>query len=594
MNSFTLKKTAPYQYITMEREESAHADIIRRCTVENLQRALEANGITNAEVVWAEVRSGKNLNPEHPLLKNLPPFPFHNELLEQIPEFCDVLIHETTPGHVADVSVWAPLDWNGRFLGCGGGGIQTVNDIRLFESTRSDTIACAVRNGFASACTDGGNKDPRMLSWGLDEVTGELDWEMVLNWSHRSIHSMTVIGKIITEALYGQGPAYSYYQGASGGGRMGLVEAQKYPEDYDGVWCDAPATNHARFQMAGCWPMYVMNWRQNFLSTAKLNAFRTAILEQYACGDGYLDSTDPVPFDPFTAVGRETEDGPITELDAETMKEIFDGPHTRSGERLFYSFWPGTYTWDPSGLGLINYIPAEDGHMEPFCFMVPEGYVSTWVAQDAKWDWKAMTREEYEELFWLSQWKFKDVIEGERSDFSAFRDRGGKLMLSHCANDPLVFPGGTIDLYHRVTQRMGGEESTLPFLRFFLTPDGNHCGNDSLGITMADGMIALMNWVEGGKAPETLPIERYDITTMPNTLTLRKEGRLYRLSGHPDNRYALPPIYDTDDTPLERKRFIRHLMYRKKTDPAAASHVDENAGASAKRLTSNPLFGSGQ
>jgi hypothetical protein len=588
MRNFILEKTAPHQYITMNQNNDSNEDIIQRCTVDYLQKALEDKGISNAKVIWADIRNGKSLNMEHPLLKNLPEFPFHYELMEELPDFCDILIEETTPGgYTATVSVWAPLNWNERFLGCGGGGLQTVNDVRLFEAMRSNTIIGSVRNGFASACTDGGNKDERMLSWGLNETTGELDMELIKNWSYRSIHSMTVIGKIITEAVYGKAPAYSYYQGASTGGRMGLVEAQRYPEDYDGVWVDAPATNHARFQMSGCWPLYVMNWNNNPLSEEKLNAFQAAIMEQFACEDGYINSTDPVPFDTYSLVGHQTEDGPITETDAKVMDEIFKGSHTQTGEKLFYGIWPGTNTWDQGGLGLISFIETEEGHKEPFGFMLPESYVGTWVVQDANWDWKSMTRDQYEKLFRYSQEKFRDVIEGEKSDFSAFQQKGGKLLMSHCANDALVFPGGTIDLYHRICETMGGEKNTTDFLRFYLTPGGSHCFHYSLGITLADGMIALMNWVEKGEAPETLSIEQYDVQQLPAKLLIQNKIAPYKLSEHPDNVYAIPSIHD--EKVVQNKIDADSFMKELKT-----SSKNNNTEVNNKRLSSNPLFGTGK
>lgn len=127
MRNFTLEKTSHHQFITMHKDESSHEDIIARCNVELLQKALEDKGITNAKVVWADIRSGKNLNMEHPLLRGPAMMPFHDELFEGIPAFCDVLIEESVPGgRTANVSVWAPLNWNERFLACGGGGMQSA------------------------------------------------------------------------------------------------------------------------------------------------------------------------------------------------------------------------------------------------------------------------------------------------------------------------------------------------------------------------------------------------------------------------------------------------------------------------------------
>lgn len=595
MKQFVLEKTSQYQYVTMPKDDSAHEDIRRRCSAAFLQKVLEDKGITNSKVIWADVSSGKKLNMDHPLLRNLFQMGLHQEIMEGLPEFCDILIEQSLPGdHTAKVSVWAPLNWNERYLGCGGGGLQTVVDIRMFEAARTSSVVSGVLNGFAAACTDSGlTEDPRMMSWGLNDETGELDTEMIQNWSHRGLHEMTVVAKIIIEALYDKAPLYSYYQGSSTGGRMGLTEAMCYPEDYDGIWCDAPATNHTRFQMSGGWPLYVMNWHNNIVSEEKLQAFTAASLQQFGCEDGYIDSTDPVPFDPYSIVGQETEDGPITETDALVVKEILEGPHAPNGDKLFYGIWPGTMLVDPSGMGmgLISFADTKDGKREPVSFVIPDTYVGSWVIQDALWDWRTMSREQYEKLFYYSQKKFMNMIYGDQSDLSAFRDKGGKLMISHCANDSLVFPGGTIELYHRITEKMGGEEKTLPFARFFLTPGGSHCFHAALGIPLADGMIKLMQWVEQDMAPEKVPLEAYDLSTLPAKCLLRKEGVLYRLSEHTDFEYAVSPLRDVsyEDDEEADKALITDLIETSREK--ATGIVEEMKG---KYMSMSAMFGTGQ
>lgn len=594
MAQFVLEKTSQYQYVTMLHDDSAHEDIRSRCSVSTLQKALDDNRVTNSRVVWANIRNGQSLDKNHPLLKNLFEMGLHQEIMEGLPDFCDILMEQDLPGgHTAAVSVWAPLNWNERFLGCGGGGLQTVVDVRMFEAVRTSSVVSGALNGFAAACTDGGLTDPRMMSWGLNDETGELDTEMIRNWSHRALHEMTVAAKIIVGALYGKKPLYSYYQGSSTGGRMGLSEAMRYPEDYDGIWCDAPATNYTRFQMSGGWPLYVMNWHNDIVSEAKLEAFTRASLEQFGCEDGYIDSTDAVPFDPFTLVGHETKDGPITETDAQVLKEILDGPHSENGEKLFYGIFPGTMLVDPSGmgLGLIAFADSKNGKREPVNFVIPDTYVGSWVIQDASWDWRTMTREQYSKLFRYSQKKFMKMISGEESDLSAYRDRGGKLLLSHCANDSLVFPGGTIELYHRITEKMGGEDKTLPFARFFLTPGGSHCFHTALGIPLADGMIKLMEWVEKGIAPEKVSLEIYDIRTLPAKCLMRKEGVLYKPSEHPDFEYAVPPLRDVpyEENEAEDKELIENL--RETSRKNATGLVEEMKG---KYMSMSSMFGTGK
>ena len=114
----------------------------------------------------------------------------------------------------------------------------------------------------------------------------------------------------------------------------------------------------------------------------------------------------------------------------------------------------------------------------------------------------------------------------------------------NCAFDKLIFPGGTVDVYRRMINSLGGEDKSLDTLRFFLTPGGSHCGHYALGITLADGMIALMNWVEKGIVPETMPLEMKDIRFNPAPTVQQATAGLYKLSEHPDFEFANNSVFD--------------------------------------------------
>lgn len=591
MKNFTLQKTSPHKYIQMKTDAPVFNQVKTNCTIQALQEALDAANLNNTKVISARIIKASDLK-EHPLLPKSTSTPFDFSTLDEIGEFADIVVqHKTSGDYTENIYIWLPLKWNERFLGCGGGGLQTMLDPRMFSFGRISTMLSGLINGFATAATDGGlSTEDRKMAWGLDQETGELDYDLIKNWSHRSLHTMTLVAKRVIETLYGKKPNYSYYQGASTGGRMGLVEAQAYPQDYDGVWSDAPATNFARFQMSGSWPEYVMNWHHNIISKAKMNAFRTAALEQFANDKGYIEQLDPVAFDPFSIVGQETEDGPITEADAETIAEIYQGPHTQDGKKLFYGLRPETDTWNQHGLGLITYLKDKKGKEWPFEFIVPETYVGSWVIEDPKWTYLGMSRKQYEDLFRYSQEKFKDIIKGENADLTAFKKNGGKLMMSHCAGDALVFADGTVELYKRICDYLGGEGQAQDNVRFYLTPAGSHCMYAELGLTLSDGMIALMKWVEDNKAPETLPLEKYAM--VPNTttgaldlkLTLTDDTKPYYLADHPHVNLASSSIYD--ETPVVHRINVTKLL----NDVKEASK-DFTKPTSAEQLTDNPLFG---
>ncbi|PAF33967.1 hypothetical protein CHH69_18390, partial [Terribacillus saccharophilus] len=130
---------------------------------------------------------------------------------------------------------------------------------------------------------------------------------------------------------------------------------------------------------------------------------------------------------------------------------------------------------------------------------------------------------------------------------------------------------------------MGGEESTEDFLRFYVSPAGSHCFHTELGITLADGMIALMNWVENGEAPQTLPLEQYNVQSFPAKLLLQSEASPYKLSEHPNNVYAHSSIYDEKDVinKIDADALIKELR---------KSSENSKAKVSNKRLSNNPLF----
>ncbi|WP_461171436.1 tannase/feruloyl esterase family alpha/beta hydrolase [Arthrobacter sp. Z1-9] len=239
-----------------------------------------------------------------------------------LPDFVDIRVSITSPqGRDAHVYLWAPLDWNERFLGIGGGGSRTLAQWLTPEGMRSPTLRDGVRNGYAVATTDGANRDERFGAWGLDLETGEIDFDRADNWHVRSNHEMAVVSKRLIERIYGKQPDYSYMMGASGGGRQTLMQAREYPEDFDGYWADCPAVNWTRLHVAQMWPPLVMKELSNPVPLAKMEAFRHAAISAHDAQDGLVDGiiarSDFPSWDARLLVGASTAAGPITERDAE-------------------------------------------------------------------------------------------------------------------------------------------------------------------------------------------------------------------------------------------------------------------------------------
>jgi hypothetical protein len=533
------------QWVTVDRPVTA-PDVAGRCTAAFVRDALaHLDGVTVASVTVNT--SGECESSASVLIPGPPP------VLSGLPEYCEVRVeHQTPGGHVAHVTVWVPLAWNERFLGVGGSGSRTTNGIFDLDWGRSMGMPAALRNGFATAMTDGANRDPRLFDWALDERTGELDWELLRNWSYRSTHDMTGIAKAVIEAIHGRPPRYSYFQGDSGGGRQALACAQHFPEDYDGIWAADPAINWTRFIPAEIWPALVMKEHGNPLPPAKLRAFREAAVE--ACDGplglkhGIISPFGTRDFDPAQVVGTPTEAGEITAADAEVVRKIWGGPRTSTGERLWYGLLPGTESWGeglvPVGLATTEVV---DGEVTPVPFMIAEAWLK-WLLRDPAWDWRTLTFQQFEELFERSVREFAEFATDD-PDLARVRDGGGKVLISHGTNDEVIFPEGSVDYYRRVQEAMGGEEETSQFVRLFLSSGDTHGFSFSgPGLSLASGMAALMRWVEDGTAPEVIVGATCDPALGKITMT------------RPVYAYPLVARYDGKGDPADAASFVPHRL----------------------------------
>ncbi|MFT4084079.1 MAG: tannase/feruloyl esterase family alpha/beta hydrolase [Nocardioides sp.] len=483
-------------------------------TVESLQSALA--GLEGVRVVSAVINASGDFDPPQPPSEMLPP---GVDLLSirGVPAFWDVRVSKHgTDGHVTDFYIWVPLAWNRRFLATVGGGSMTgplwADEVTL----RNATMSHALRNGFATAATDGANKEAatdsnRLFDWPLDSASGALDRELIRNWNHLSTHEMTVVAKRIISAIHGREPEFSYLAGGSGGGRQAIASAIRWPTDFDGVWAADPAVNWTRIVPAGLWPALIMKHHQNPVAAAKLDAVREAVIE--ACDgidglrDGFLGALDPIDFDLASMVGVQTSAGPITQRDVEVVGLIWDGPRRRDGRRLWYGLRPGVASWGPLELCHTTEI---DGTLRAVPWPLGLAHLQ-WVSRDRQLDWDSLTLETYESLF---DEGVRDLaaIATDDPDLTSFMDAGAKLLLTQAGEDQALPMDGCLDYYERIVETMGGLDQTMTFARLFVADGDSHtfCTGHGPGVSLAEGMSALMRWVESGETPTELVAERYD------------------------------------------------------------------------------------
>ena len=413
--------------------------------------------------------------------------------------WCRVTATVTHPPSGDRVKVWIGLpvtNWNGRFRGNGGGG---------YVGGSSGSLRGSVALGYAAGATDTGHEGGSG-SFALD-ANGRLNWQAIRDNAHLGIHEMTVVGKGLTQAFYGKAPRYSYFVGGSTGGRQGLMEAQRYPDDYDGILSGCPAINWHKFIPAILWPQVVMANAKNFVSKAKLDAVTAAAI--VACDgadgvkDGVIDDPAHCAYDPKAFVDMKVGEETFTEADADVVRKIWEGPRGPDGSFLWYGMERGA---DLSALAGTRSSPSTG---RPFS--IPLEWFQYFLLQDPKWDWTTLTPAGFELLWKQSVEQYGAVIGTDDPDLSRFRDRGGKVIIYHGLADQLIPAAGTIQYYNRVQERMGGPSRTARFARLFLVPGVDH-GFRGAGATPTGQMEALIHWVEEGRAPEKLIAERRDST----------------------------------------------------------------------------------
>ena len=409
------------------------------------------------------------------------------------PNICRVTAITTHPPAGDKIKIWIAIpisNWNGRFVGTGGGG---------FAGGNAGGVNQPVAIGYASGATDTGH-DGGSGSFALDS-NGRLNWQSIRDNAHVGIHEMTVTGKALTQAMYGVAPRYSYFNGCSTGGRQGLMEAQRYPEDYNGIVAGAPAINWTKLILQSMWGTLQMAVANDPLPACKLTAATKAVIAACDALDGVKDGVigDPqrCTFDPKVLIGTSAgECGSFTQADTDILRKIWQGPRREDG----------TFLWYGQSMGAdLNAMAASRGTpLAPQLFAFTSDWLKYFITQNPQYDWTTITSAAYNNFWDQSQEEYGTVIGTDNPDLTPFRDHGGKVILWHGWADQLITGQGTIDYYKRVQQQMGGPKKTSDFARLFMAPGVGHCGGGA-GPSPYGQLDAIVTWVEDGKAPATLP-----------------------------------------------------------------------------------------
>ena len=401
---------------------------------------------------------------------------------KSLPEFCRVTA-TLTPSSDSDIKieVWLPAsNWNRKFQAVGNGGWAGVISY--------SALAEALKAGYAGASTDTGHTGGSgAFALGHPEKLADFSW--------RSEHEMTVKAKAIIQAFYGAAPRRSYWNGCSTGGRQGLKEAQKFPDDFDGIIAGAPANRTP----LGLWIAFAMlKDKARFIPSGKYPLLHQAALDACDARDGAKDRLieDPTGcrFDPQALLCK-GEDGPdcLTAPQVAAARMIYKaGTNPRTGGELFSPLAPGSELgWGAMGSGPEPYANTLDQYK----------YV---VFQDPNWDWRTFN---FDSDFTRSQLPENVQMNAVDPDLKQFLAHNGKLLIYHGWSDPNVSPFATVKYYQSVVETMGGAAKTSVSVRLFMAPGMGHCGGGD-GPNVFDKVGALDQWVEQGKAPERIVASR--------------------------------------------------------------------------------------
>jgi feruloyl esterase len=412
---------------------------------------------------------------------------------EPVPEFCHVqgLIQ---PEVRFDLTL--PRAWNGRLYMIGNGGFAGENLQAAARVTRRDA---ALARGFAVVSTNTGHNSAREPL-----ATFAASPQKLVDYAYRAVHVTAMTAKDLARAYYGTAPARAYFDGCSTGGRQGLISAQRFPDDFDGIIVGAP----------------VLDFSGTMLFYAKLHqAARSAprLVEKMpmvaakvyekcdaldGASDGLIEDPRGCRFDPSTDVPRcasvDADAACVTSEEVAAMQAVYGNVSVGGADR-FPGFPVGAEAGAPGGpsSGWMPWIVTPEGKGMPISRTFMETFFKHMVTPGAEVDWTALELEKSPTILG----PISTLLDATDPDLSRFRARKGKILMYFGWADPALNPLMGIRYYERVREAMG--PSTTDFFRLFMMPGVFHCQGGP-GPDRGDMITTLVRWVEQGTAPERI------------------------------------------------------------------------------------------
>jgi feruloyl esterase len=411
------------------------------------------------------------------------------------------------------IAVWLPAEnWNGNYEAVGNGGwAGTINESEM---------GVALRRGYATSSTDTGHRGT-----GAGFALGHP--ERLIDFGYRSEHEMTVAAKAIVAAFYATGPRFSYFVGCSSGGRQGLMEAQRFPNDYDGIAAGAPTNNWNSMMFARIWVAHAtLKDPAGYIPPAKYRVIHQAVME--ACDsldgvrDGVLEDPTRCHFDPGALACR-NGDGPdcLTAPQVDSARKIYTpARNSRTGGAIFPAMERGSeLVWATLAGGPKPIALADD-------------YFKYVVFENPDWDFKTLN---FDGDFAKAEKRDGGILTAINPDLRPFFSHGGKLIQYHGWTDQQVMPQNSIDYYNSVVRKIGDAAKAADSYRLFMAPGMGHCGGGE-GPNKFDVLGPLAQWVEKGKAPDAILASRSEgSATRTRPLCPYPQVAVYKGTGSTDD-----------------------------------------------------------
>jgi feruloyl esterase len=425
----------------------------------------------------------------------------------ELPAHCRVKI--AIKGSIK-VEVWLPADhWNGRFEGVGNGG--TAGFISY------TAMAAALHRGYAVAGTDTGHVN-RLPNLSFDATWAQDRPDLVDDWAYLAIHLMTTTSQTVVKAFYSAPPSHSYFVGCSRGGAQALMEAQRFPDDYDGIIAGDPANDSTGLYTGShlWYAVATLKDPESYIPAERVHVLADAVNRQCDELDGVKDGilNDPrkckVDLNPITCKQDQPKDECLTSKQVQAVQAIWNGVRDTSGKLVFPGLVPGG---EAGPMGWAQWIT---GH-------APRSALH-YQAADQFFKYIVYNNPDYDPFSFNfgSDWdsernKLHAKLDAVDPDLRPFFKKGGKLILYHGWSDPDISPLNTIHYYTEVQSTVGAHAADS--VRLFMVPGMQHCENGP-GATHFDAVTSLQEWRESGMAPSQMLAFHLDGTAVDLTRPL--------------------------------------------------------------------------